>query len=423
MLVFILIGGDHMGLFNFFKKREDTGSSTAVDTTTTTEPISDILLKALLDGETIDKSKALSLPAVSSAVDEISNAVAMCPIGLYKQVNNTDGKKNVEEIKETDDVRVKILNSSTGDTLDSFQLKKAIVKDYLTDKGAYVYIEKEKNQFKSVRYVDATQIGIIKNADPIFKDIKYLVYGKEYETFNFLTILRSTKDGGSGTSVISEVSKAIETAYTTILYELGLVKKGGAKKGFLSASKKLGHTEINALKTAWQNLYSNSSENVIVLNDGLKFEEGASSSVELQVNERKKTLKEDIKDIFHMNDNYDTFCKKAVMPIIKAIESALNRDFLLEKEKGSFYFAFDTKELTRGDMKARYEAYKIASETGWLSKNEIRYTEDYDAIDGLDVISLGLGDVLFDIKTKTYYTPNTGEKANMAGGDNNETTN
>ena len=47
MLVFILIGGDHMGLFNFFKKREDTGSSTAVDTTTTTEPLIKYHLLAL----------------------------------------------------------------------------------------------------------------------------------------------------------------------------------------------------------------------------------------------------------------------------------------------------------------------------------------------------------------------------------------
>ena len=58
-----------------------------------------------------------------------------------------------------------------------------------------------------------------------------------------------------------------------------------------------------------------------------------------------------------------------------------------------------------------------------MSKNEIRYAEDYDAIDGLDVVSLNLANVLYDIKTGKYYTPNTGSVMNMqngTGGENNE---
>ena len=116
-----------------------------------------------------------------------------------------------------------------------------------------------------------------------------IMQGKTYETFNFLTILRSTKNGGSSRSIISEVSSAIENAYQTLLYELGLVKTGGAKKGFLTATKKLGKEEIKALKDAWNKYYGNNSEdNVIILNDGLDFKEGSNSSVELQINERNK---------------------------------------------------------------------------------------------------------------------------------------
>ena len=97
----------------------------------------------------------------------------------------------------------------------------------MLEKGGYLYIEKTKNKFKSLRYVDATNLTINTNFDPIFKDLTYMVNGKTYETFNFLTILRSTKNGGSGRSVINEVSTAIENAYQTLLYELGLVKTGG----------------------------------------------------------------------------------------------------------------------------------------------------------------------------------------------------
>lgn len=404
-----------MGLFNFFRKRDET-------VTQTDELVNDVLLKAMLKGEKIDKEKAISLPAVSSAVDRICNTVAMIPIKLYKEsIDETTGKKKVEEVKS--DPRIKLLNTEPGDTLDAFQMRKAWVQDYLLDKGGYLYIEKSKNKFKSLRYVDASNVTINTNFDPIFKDITYMVQGKNYETFNFLTILRSTKNGGSGRSVISEMSTAIENAYQTLLYELGLVKTGGAKKGFITSQRRLGEKEIQMLKQAWANLYSNKSDNAIVLNEGMDFKEGSSTTVELQLNERKKTLQDEIDNIFHNKPNFDEFMKEAVMPILSAIKTALNKDFLLEKEKESFYFEFDTREITRGNIKERYEAYKVAAETGWISKNEIRYLEDYDSIEGLDVITLNLANVVFDINTGKYYTPNTNAIVDMNGqngGGNNE---
>lgn len=415
-----------MRLFNWILKRDEASASNeeVADTPIESQSTGDILLQALLKGETINKNKAMSIPAVSSAVDKISNMVAMLPIKLYKE-EISDGKRKVTEVLQ--DSRTKLLNQDTGDTLDPFQLKKAIARDYLIEKGAYIYLEKQKNEFKSIRYVEPTQLSIMKNYDPIFKDVKYEVNGRTYETYNFLTVLRNTTDGATGKSIVDEISKSLETSFTTILYELGLVKKGGGKKGFLTATKKLGKDEMDKLKTAWKNYYGNNEENVIVLNDGIEFKEGANSSVELQINERKKTLKEDINDVFHISSNYDETVKDAVMPIISAIESALNKNFLLESEKGVFYFAFDTKKITRGSLKERYEAYKIASDTGWLGTNEIRAEEDYDAIDGLDVIKLSLANILYDTTEKKYYTPNTGELMDMSkgskiGGDNDENT-
>lgn len=413
-----------MGLFSsLFQKRDDSKEEQTSNVQETTSA-ADVLLQTLLKSETINKNKALSIPAVSSAVDRISNLVAMLPVKLYKKEKDGDNKYKVVEV--LNDPRTKLLNQDTKDTLDTFQLKKAIARDYLMEKGAYVFIEKNLNEFKSIRYVEPDNIQILKNYDPIFRDIKYEINGSEYETYNFLTILRNTTDGATGKSIVNEISKSLETSFTTIMYELGLVKKGGGKKGFLSSKRRIGEEEMKKLKRAWDSYYGKEGieENVVILNDGLEFKEGASSTVELQMNERKKTLKEDINDVFHISSKYDETIKDAVMPIISAIESALNRNFLLESEKEVFYFAFDTKKITRGSLKERYEAYKIASDTGWLGTNEIRSEEDYDAIDGFDVIKLNLGNVLYDTKSKTFYTPNTGEVLDVQkkklGGDTDE---
>jgi HK97 family phage portal protein len=193
-----------------------------------------------------------------------------------------------------------------------------------------------------------------------------------------------------------------------------LVKSGGNKKGFIKSTRKLGQEEIDLLKAAWQNLYANDQSNVVVLNNGLEFQEASNTSVEMQLNESKKTLQDEINNIFHISgDYYETF-KTAIYPIVKAFETALNRDLLLEKEKGKYYFEFDVKEIIRANIKERYEAYKIAKEIGLKTLNELRRDENLNDIEGLDVVDFGLGSVLYDVNTKQYYTPNTGD---VKGGD------
>ena len=366
-----------------------------------TPPVSDVLLKALLNNEVITREKALTLPVVSGAVDFITNSVASMPVKLYKYKN---GK--VEELE--DDPRVKLLNGDTGDTLDAFQLKKAMVEDYLLGKGGYCYIERNRNDVVALRYVEDIYIAILKNYKPIYKDYVILVQGEQYKPYDFIKLLRNTKDGASGRGLTEEISKALETAYQTLLYQLSTVQAGGNKKGFLKSQRKLGQDEINALKRAWTNMYANSTENVVVLNNGLEFQESSNNSVDMQLNQNKNTLKDEINYVFHINENdFDLTFKEAIYPIIKAFETALNRDLLLEKEKKNHFFEFDVKEIVKASLKERYESYKLAKTTGFMTLNEIRRQENMQYVEGLDVVNVGLGAVLYDVNTHKYYTPNT----------------
>ena len=370
-----------------------------------------MLLKALIEGETITREKVMTLPAVNADVDFIANSVASMPIKLYK---HKDGKVE-EQIK---DERVKILNQDTGDTLDAFQMKKAMVEDYLLGKGGYAYIRKDRNDVTGLFYVEDRYITILKIYQPIYKDFQIFVGGyseggrqKNYGTFNpwqFIKLLRNTKDGASGTGLTVELSKALETAYQTLLYQLGMVSTGGNKKGFLKSERKLGQDEIDALKAAWKRLYSNRSENTVVLNAGIDFKEASNTAVDTQLNESKKTFNDEINGIFHIYPNdFDRTFKEAIYPVIKAFETALNRDLLLEKEKKNYFYEFDVKEILRVNIKERFEAYKLAKETGFMTLNEIRRAENMPYIEGLDVVNVGLGAVLYDVNKHVYYTPNT----------------
>ena len=270
--------------------------------------------------------------------------------------------------------------------------------------------------------MDCSNILITKNSDPIFKDYNISVQGQTYKPFEFLKIMKSTKDGARGVGIIEENNELLKVAYTTLKFEQNLVSTGGNKKGFINAKNRLTKAAIDALKAAWDKFYSNNEEKMIILNDGLTFQEASNTSVEMQLNENKNSINNSILDIFGVPAtwNWETFIKTAIMPILKTIECALNRDLLLEKEKKSLYFAFDTKEIIKGDTKTRFEAYKTALDSNLMQIDEVRYLEDLEPL-GLNFIKLGLQDVLFNPETKQIYTPNTNQTNFITrGGSENE---
>ena len=70
-----------MGLF---RKREQEDLTKYVD---------DVLLRALITGESITREEALEIPSVNSAVDFICNTFAMVQFKLYEEEVDENGKK------------------------------------------------------------------------------------------------------------------------------------------------------------------------------------------------------------------------------------------------------------------------------------------------------------------------------------------
>jgi len=399
---------------NPFKRLFKRDTETPAPTQTNSEQIlgeggtvSDVLLEAILNGGSITRAQALSIPSVAANVDFISNCIAAMPVKLYKR---KDG--HVEEV--TDDTRVRLLNNDTGDTLDAFQMKKALVTDYFLGKGGYCYIQRNKNDVTGLYYVQDDYVVINYDFQPIYKTYIIYVYENQYQPYEFIKLLRNTQTGAWGVGIVDELTEALESAFETMKFQLGLVKTGGNKKGFLKSENKLTDEAMTLLKNAWRKLYANNTENVVVLNKGLDFKEASNTAVEMQLNETIESLDKQIDKIFHIYEDFNETFKFAIYPIVKAFETALNRDLLLEKEKSKYFFEFDVKEIIKADIKSRYEVYRMSKECQMTTINERRRMENMNEIEGGDVIDLGLGAVLFDVNTQTYYTPNT--NATSSGG-------
>lgn len=392
--------------------------------------ISDLLLSALLGKGIITRTEALAIPSINAAVALVKGAVASLPVKLYEKKDGV-----ITEIE--DDERVSLINRDTRGNMTGSQLKKAIVENYLLGKGAFVYIEKTGTKVKSLRFVEDDDIAIYHNEDAIFKEYSIMVRGERYFPHEFIKVLRNTTDGFTNKSIIDECKLMLAVAYNSLKYENKIVKKGGNKRGFITSEYPLTDEQIKALKKAWNSMYSNDEDNVVVLNRGMDFKESSNTSVEMQLNENKITNSEELSMLLNVSNkmirgeasdnDIKNFVKFCIVPILVDIEESLNRDLLLEKEKATRYWSFDTAELNRGSFKDRMEGYKIALDSNIMQLDEVRDKEDLPALD-FNYIKLDLNTVLYDLQNKTIYTPNTNKIQQMGsqtleGGEEDESGN
>lgn len=384
-------------------------------------------LQAVVGQTIITKQTALEVTYINGCLNLIAGTIAGLPIKLYKEES--------DKVIEVKDKRVNLLNDDTGDLLDGYTFKYNLILDYLIYGSGYAYINRHRNNVRSLHYIDNHYIPVIPTTDPIYKDVKINVMGGSYRYYDFISLARNSEDGVQGNGLVTENKEIITLAYKLLKFQRNNVETGGIKKGVIKANNKLKQEALDSLKVAWSNLYGkDSKENCIILNEGLEYKELANTPVEMQMDEMSKSIKDQICSLLKVplsvldgtatENVYQNFVKLTIIPIINALEAALNQTLLLEDEKSAFYFAVDTKELLKGDIEKRYKAYEIGIKNSFLQVDDVRYMEDLEPLN-LDFVKLGLADVLYNPKTKEVYTPNTNQTVNvdhMKGGEKNEGT-
>nr|DAD85677.1 MAG TPA: portal protein [Siphoviridae sp. ctP6113] len=375
----------------------------------------DTALRAALGGSRVTVQTVLNIPAVSSSVGFIAGTVASLPVRLYR----TEGGNSVE-VK--DDYRLRLLNAETGDLLDAFQWKCTLVRDYLLPGNGYTYVDWVGNRIDGLYYVDPLQVSAEVGSDPIYKTARFYIGGNSYPDWKIFRVLRNTKDGVIGSGLVAESPTQLETMLNALLYENHMVRTG-SKKGFLKSKNRLAPDIITQLKNSWRKLYGNTSEEtVVVLNDGIEFQDASQTAVDSQLNENKVTNDHEIYKIFCIvpsvleggatEEDLKNTVRFAIQPVVQALQTAINRYCLLESEKETLSFEVDMDVLDNTDMLSRYQAYEVAVRNGWMQLDEVRYEEGRNPL-GLKFIRLGLDTVIYDPQTKMIYTPNTKEWAKV----------
>lgn len=390
----------------FFEKR---ASIPAPATTTTTEEIGGINITSYKDEIPISRKQALEIPAVKDSVTFISDLISSLNIKLY------EGDTEVLE-----DSRVKLLNIENNDIMSCSDMIRNLIIDYLLLGHGHIYIKKQRNEVVGLYYVEGEKITAIDGVNPIIKNVNVMIQGENYEYFDFINLCQNSKNGVTGVGAVNGSNLILNVAYSNLRLELSNIKNNGLKRGFLQSGSRLSKKALDSLRGAWNSFRSNGdSENCLVLNDGVQYKEIQQTGVEMQLQESKINNSKEIYKLFGINpaiiegkaedEEFNNWIRSRIMPLISVIESALNSNLLKEDEKGIKYFKIDDTNLLKGDIEKRYKAYETALNSGWKTKNEVRKLEGLKELEGLDTITLSLGNVLYNTKTKEYYTPNTGE--------------
>lgn len=377
---------------------------------TENDVIADVLngLSPLVNGKTISRKQAMSIPVVTKSVNWIASAIASLPIKMYRRTD-----KGYIEIY--DDYRLPLLNNYSGNCMTANDLKRQVIIDLLLEGNGYAYISKLGNKIEKLSYIPTSKLTYTESVDNIDKIINVWVDGKQVQDYNVFRLVNNTKNGISGVGFISDCQDLLSTILSSLQYENNSISSG-VRRGFLKSKSKLDKDKMDELKQAWKRLTSPSQSDVLVLNAGIEFEDASNTATESQLSQNKTINMHQILAYFGLptnffeganSDAYLTAVRIAVIPIVKQLVNALNNYLLLESEKQDLKFDIDTSEILRINANERYNAYQTGLSSGILTIDEVRRMENLPVLD-MQYLKLGLGDVLYNIKDGKIFVPNTG---------------
>ena len=352
------------------------------------------------------RADALSIPSVATAVDWIAGVISSLPIRMYKKTDS-----GYQELY--DDYRLPLLNNYSGNCMTASDLFRNIITDYLLDGNGFAYVVKRGNKIEKLSYIPPFKLTYTESVDVIDKVLKIWIDSREIRDYDLLRICRHTKNGLTGIGFVSDNQLLLSTILNSLDYE-NKTTSSGVRRGFLKSKFKLDKDKLKSLKEAWRKLRNRDSD-VLVLNEGIEFENATSTATESQLSQNKEINNRSVLTYFGLpsnflnnanSDSYKTAIRIAILPIVAQLENALNEFLLLESEKGSTKFVIDTSEILENSMIERYDAYQKALSSGFLTVDEVRRKESLEVLD-MPYLKLSLADVLYNTKTGDIFVPNT----------------
>jgi HK97 family phage portal protein len=376
-----------------FKKAEQRDSIASSD------PFLGQFLGARWQGRA-DIEKASGHSVAFSCIQTVSGALASVPLKLYQ--HQDDGGREPATSHPLYDV----LSCTPNGYHTAFEARERLIADILMYGNAYAKIERNgRGQVTALYPLIAGQVWV--DWMPNGK-VRYQYTPLRGPTQVLLQdeVLHIRYRSHNGIWGISPIQAAASTFGLALAQEetagnaaVNSFRPAGAvvfPEKLAAAGKGAGNVDDIVAKFKARFTGAMNANEVMVLDGGAKFETFQFNSKDSEFLASRQLSNSDVCRIFGVppsvvgiaeHSNFGTAVEESralvtrcLAPMAARIEQAMNIALLTPQSRQTLFIEHDLSGLLRGDMAARYSAYAVGRNNGWLSVNEIRNLENMSSI-------------------------------------------
>lgn len=386
-------------LFTGLFRKADPEPAPAPEPVTLTDPLASWLFGAAptYTGKSVTPATAMNVPAVSSAVELIAEAVGTLPAKLF--MRNAEGKD-----ADPAHPAFRLVHDEANDWTSAAELRTNLTTDALLhDKGGFAVA----NRLSDGRVFEFNRIdpaAVTLKADEITGEPFYLVKQgrsatKRYEYQDMLHI-----QAFGGKAPITRARNAIALSMTLEEHASRLFSNGARPGGILSSEKSMKPEAAAGLLEMWALTHggSENSGKPAILADGVKWLQTALTSVDAQFLEQRRYQVEEIARTFRVpptmlfdltrgtwsntEEMRQGFLEQTLRPWLDAWAWAYARVLLTPEERTARFIEFITDDLLSVNPTVRTDIYSKLVAMRAMTPNEVRAGLNMPAMPGGNVL-------------------------------------
>lgn len=347
-------------------------------------------------GQTVNADTALTLSAVFACVRVLAESSGTLPLILYRRAG--EDKK-----RATDHSLYALLHDAPNTEMTAVEFVEALVANTtLWGNGFAQVVPNSDGSVRELWPLLSKYMQVCRIAGQLVYQYNDPDNRRTFRRDEMLHIKGLSLNGQAGLSVIGYMRRALGMGLTLDTFGEAFYGNGARPGVVLQYPGSLTEDAQRMLRDSWISRYGGpeSVNKPAVLEDGVTIETYGMPMEDAQFIESKTFQAKEIARWFRVQphkigilddatfSNIEhqglEFVTDTLGPWITRIEKRVSLDLLLADERPGYFAEFLVDKLLRGDQTARYGAYAIGRQWGWLSRNDIRRKENMNAIDGGD---------------------------------------
>lgn len=326
----------------------------------------------------------------------------LASVGLFLYRRTSDGGR-----ERADDLALySVLHDMANPQTTAFEAREFMIRSLDLHGNAFARLERDnRGQVTAIYPLDPGMVSVERLANG---RLRYRVT----EPGGGLTILLQeealhvrgpSRDGVMGQSAIQLGRAAMGLRVTQAETAQNLIGNGLRPSGVMSYDERLtGDARVKIREAVSDRIQgANNAGQLLIMDGGAKYTPLAWTAEDAEFLASQKLSNEDVARIFGVPPTSVGITDKATYsnteqearslvanclgPLASRIEAAMLRCLLTDDARRTLYIEHDLAALLKGDVQARFEAYRIGREIGVFSPNDIRRRENETPIAGGDV--------------------------------------